>query len=109
MSSAALDGTGASSDGSLRPRLVNGTVVESSKSGLGAWLSDGSLPAVRTTLSGDITTSDGFEFGGDFGRNVDANIKLDMGGMTPVPEPAEWAAMAAAGLVGFALWRRRAR
>lgn len=98
-----------SSEGSLRLRLVNGTVVESSKSGPGAWLSDWSLPAVGSTFSGDIATSDGFEFGWDFGRNVDANITLDMGGMTPVPEPAEWAAMAAAGLVGFALWRRRAR
>lgn len=109
MSSAALDGAGASSDGTLRLRLANGTVVESSKSGPGVWLSDGSLPAVGTTLSGDITTSDGFELGGDFGRNVDANIKLDMGGMTAVPEPAEWAAMAPAGLMGFALGCRRAR
>jgi hypothetical protein len=26
---------------------------------------------------------------------------------TPVPEPEEWAAIVGAGLVGFALWRRR--
>jgi hypothetical protein len=26
---------------------------------------------------------------------------------TPVPEPEEWAALFGAGLVGFALWRRR--
>lgn len=26
---------------------------------------------------------------------------------TPVPEPEEWAAIAGAGLIGFALWRRR--
>lgn len=98
-----------SSEGSLRLRLVNGAVVESSKSGAGAWLADWSLPAVGTTFSGDITTSNGFEFGWDFGRPVDANIKLDMGGMTAVPEPGEWAAIAATGLVGFAVWRRRVR
>jgi MYXO-CTERM domain-containing protein len=98
-----------SSEGTLRLRLVNGTVVESSKSGAGAWLADWSLPAVGSTFSGDLATSNGFEFGWDFGRDVDANIKLDMGGMTAVPEPEEWAALAAAGLVGFAVWRRRAR
>ena len=92
-----------SMEGHLRLRLENGLVTEASKVGSGLWLADWVLPPVGTPFSGIIPTSNGFEFGWDFGRDVDAELNL----FTSVPEPGEYAGMAAACLAGYALVRRR--
>jgi hypothetical protein len=97
-------------EGHLRLRLDNGLVAEATKTGAGAWLADWILPAVGTQFSGNIPTSNGLDFGWDFGQPVDANIVMfTQGPMSPIPEPGEWAGLAAAGLLGFAVLRRRAR
>lgn len=98
-----------SMEGHVRLRLDHGTVVEASKTGAGSWLADWLLPAVGSSFSGIMQTSNGFSFGWDFQRDVDATIRLDQGGATPVPEPGEWTAIAATGLMAFGAcrWRRR--
>lgn len=65
------------------------------------------LTGALRTYSGDPYGTANFIFFGDNTFSAQASVDLGTVNYTPVPEPAEWSALAAAALAGFALWRHR--
>jgi hypothetical protein len=65
------------------------------------------LTGALRTYSGDPYGTANFIFFGDNTFSAQADVDLGAVNYAPVPEPAGWSALAAAGLVGFAVWRRR--
>ena len=64
------------------------------------------LTGVLRTYSGTPYNTSNFIFFGDNTYSAQADVDLGAVNYAPVPEPAEWSALAAAGLVAFAAWRR---
>lgn len=65
------------------------------------------LAGALRTYSGSPYDTANFIFFGDNTFSAQASVDLGTVNYTPVPEPEAWSAVAAAGLVGFAAWRRR--
>lgn len=65
------------------------------------------LTGALRTYSGSPYDTANFIFLGDNTFSAQASVDLGTVNYTPVPEPEEWSALAAASLLGFAVWRRR--
>lgn len=65
------------------------------------------LTGALRTYSGSPYNTANFIFLGDNTFSAQASVDFGTVNYTPVPEPEEWSALAATGLVGFAVWRRR--
>ena len=65
------------------------------------------LTGTLRTYSGSPYDTPNFIFFGDNTFSAQAAVDLGAVSYNPVPEPAEWSALAGAALIGFAAWRRQ--